>query len=220
MDAYNVVRDFEQALCDYTGAPYCVTVESCSAALFLCFKYCNVASCDPIIIPKITYPSVPCSIINAGGCVDFSDEDWQKNGFYVMEAKRINGSCDIIDSAKYLERLMWNKLISVEKQDMEEFTFVCLSFHAKKTLPIGRGGAILAGNKQAYEWFKCARFDGRHECALDKDTLAMAGWNMYLEPEQAARGLQLMQWIKDVNIIPPDPYQDLSKYKFFTEANR
>jgi hypothetical protein len=94
-------------------------------------------------------------------------------------------------------------------------SLICLSFHAKKTLPIGRGGAILTDSKKAYEWFKCARFDGRHEVALDNDTLAFPGWNMYMTPEQAARGLELMQWIKDENIGSVDPYQDLSKYEFY-----
>jgi len=43
---------------------------------------------------------------------------------------------------------------------------------------------------------------------------------MYMTPEQAARGLELLQWLSDRNIDTPDPYQDLSKYKFYTEANR
>ena len=32
---YEVVRMFERAIADYTGAPYAVSVDSCTNALFL-----------------------------------------------------------------------------------------------------------------------------------------------------------------------------------------
>jgi dTDP-4-amino-4,6-dideoxygalactose transaminase len=209
---HQVTRDFEQALCDYTGAPYCVTVESCSAALFLSFLYCNVKNANPVKVPKITYPSVPASIVNASGRVDFVDMDWQKNGYYNMDVEGTDFCYTVNDSAKYFARGMFKKL------DMA--SFVCLSFHVRKALPIGRGGAILTDEKEAYDWLKCARFDGRHEAPLPTDTLVMPGWNAYLNPEQAARGLELLSHAKDEYVLSPDPYQDLSKYKFFTEANR
>jgi len=38
-DAFKVVRDFEQALCDYTGAKYAVTTTSCTMALLLACKW-------------------------------------------------------------------------------------------------------------------------------------------------------------------------------------
>jgi dTDP-4-amino-4,6-dideoxygalactose transaminase len=205
-NAYTVVRQFEEAMAEYAGSKYAVAVESCSAAIFLCCKYVDVSKIGEILIPSITYPSVPASIVNAGGRVRFVDHDWQGHGFYSLHPT------DIIDSAKYLARGMYQRFSGEP--------LVCLSFHAKKTLPIGRGGMVLTNSSAVAAWFRCARFDGRHECALDKDTLAMAGWNMYLSIEAAARGLELMQWIKDENLLPPDPYTDLSKYSFYTEANR
>ena len=54
-------------------------------------------------------------------------------------------------------------------------TLMCLSFHGRKCLAIGRGGAILTDNLETYNWLKCARFDGRHETDLQKDTLAFSG---------------------------------------------
>jgi len=203
MDAYRVVRDFEAAMAEFTGAPYAVSVESCSAAIFLCCLYSKVKDIDEVIIPRFTYPSVPASIVNAGGRVAFEDIDWQIAGYYGL------GNTDIVDSAKCLSRNMYirNHL-------------TCLSFHGKKLLPIGRGGMILTSSKEACDWLKAARFDGRHEKPLPGDMLIMTGWNMYMTPEQAARGLEQLQWLSDRNIDAPDLYQDLSKYKFYTEANR
>ena len=38
-DAFKVVRDFKQALCDYTGAKYAVTTTSCTMALLLSVRW-------------------------------------------------------------------------------------------------------------------------------------------------------------------------------------
>ena len=42
-----------------------------------------------------------------------------------------------------------------------EDSFMCLSFHTKKHLKIGKGGMILTNSKEAVEWFKMARYEGR-----------------------------------------------------------
>ena len=39
---YKITEDFEKALADYTGAPYVVTVDNQSNALFLALMYENV----------------------------------------------------------------------------------------------------------------------------------------------------------------------------------
>lgn len=209
-NAYDVVRQFEQLVADHTGAPYAVAVESCSSALFLCCQR-RVVPGLCVSIPRFTYPSVPAAIHHARGRVHFwnDDKDWQERGWYYLVG------INTVDSAKYLARFMWEELAG---GDGESRTLVCLSFHAKKSIPIGRGGMILCGNKDDYEWFKLARFDGRHECGLPNDRLAMPGWNMYMSPEQAARGLELMQWIPPVVRGAPDPYQDLSQYDFWNKG--
>ncbi len=200
---YDIVSEFEKAMAEYTGSRYAVAVESCSAALFLCCLYVKVKDIPEVIIPKVTYPSVPASIVNAGGRVSFIDDRWQEFGWYWLE------NTNIIDSAKKLSRNMYIKN-----------SLTCLSFHDRKILKIGRGGMILTDDMKAVEWFKRARNSGRGEVPLKKDRLAMAGWDMYMQPKDAAWGLTLMQELKDHNLCEPDPYQDLSKYKFYTEANR
>ena len=39
---YKVTEDFEKALADYTGAPYAITVDNQSNALFLALMYVGV----------------------------------------------------------------------------------------------------------------------------------------------------------------------------------
>ena len=98
-------------------------------------------------------------------------------------------------------------------------SYYCLSFnYTKKHIPLGRGGMILTNDKEAVDWFKQMRFDGRKEITLHKDNTTLFGHNMYLLPEQAARGLLLFETIKDKklsDIVRVPSYPDISKWKCF-----
>lgn len=189
---YNTIREFERQIAVWAGAKYGVAVESGSAALFLCCLYRKVGY---TVIPARTYPSVPCAIINAGGYVGFEQRPWA--GVYELSPYRI------IDGALRF------------RQGMYEGGLHCLSFHIKKNLPIGRGGMILTDDLEAIRWLKRARFDGRDEVPLPSDDLSMLGFNFYMSPDQAARGLELFNLIKDREIPDLDStqqgYPDLSQ---------
>lgn len=196
MHPFEAVRNFERDLAEYSGSKYAVTVESCTSALLLACAYLKV---EEVTIPKRTYPSVPCSIIHAGGRVRFEDLEW--GGVYQLKPY------PIYDGAKRFRKGMYIP-----------GSLHCLSFHAKKILPIGRGGAILTDDLAAYEWFKIASFDGRHPgVPLSEDKLEILGWNCYMTPEQAARGHLLLSMTKDNNEDQEEspPYPDLSQFEIF-----
>ena len=46
---YKIVKMFEEEMAYYTGAPYAVSVNSCTNAIFLCCKYLDV---EEVTIPK------------------------------------------------------------------------------------------------------------------------------------------------------------------------
>lgn len=193
---YQIVREFEGMIAQFSGATYGVAVESCSAAIFLCCEYLKA---EEVTIPCFTYPSVPMAIVHAGGKVKFHDRPW--HGVYELEPYKI------YDGALRFRRNMY------------EGGYLCLSFHFKKHLPIGRGGMILTNDGEAYKWLKKARFDGRDEVPLNEDFITQLGWNMYLTPEQAARGIALFSVIKDKDLPDLDStkqdYPDLSKLEIF-----
>lgn len=168
----NVIRQFETTIAKHCGAPYGIAVESCTAALFLCCLYLKVKE---VTLPSKTYFSVPMSIIHAGGTVKYRDYDWI--GSYQLRPY------PIVDSAMRFKKGMFQPGI-----------FRCLSFQYSKHIPIGRGGMILTDNKKAANWFRVMRNDGRREIPKEKDHVELWGWNFYLTPEQAARGLSLYYW--------------------------
>ena len=95
---------------------------------------------------------------------------------------------------------------------------MCLSFHHKKPLKIGKGGMILTDDNKAVEAIKKLRYEGRSVgVPFHDDDLGDGGWNMYMTPEQAARGLTLLschpQHFEDIEEDPP--YPDLRKYNLF-----
>lgn len=194
---YRIVRELEQRIADYAGSKYAVAVESGSAAIFLSCVYAEVGRA---IIPSRTYPSVPCSIIHAGGWVEFCDEPWE--GIYQISP------WNVWDGALRFRRGMYQGGLH------------CLSFHSRKRLNIGRGGMILTDSQETAGWLRRMRFDGRDECALsEQKDILMLGWNMYMAPEQAARGLVLFDHIKHMDLpdlpVCDQGYPDLSKFEIY-----
>jgi dTDP-4-amino-4,6-dideoxygalactose transaminase len=201
---YKITEDFEKALSDYTGAPYVITVDNQSNALFLCLMYENVKDIE-IEIPARTYPSVPCEIIHAGGKVKFKP----------VEGNTLKGAYQLHPTK------VWDSALRFTNNMYIPNTHMCISFTGPyKHFKLSKGGAILTDNEDAYFWFKRARYSGRRECSYHEDYFDMLGWNFYMMPELAARGLLMInQFYNDGKPISNDdlelPYPDLSKFNVF-----
>ncbi len=197
---YSVVRQFEEALCQYTGASYAVTTTSCTMALLLACAYrreTSVVLHNKVRVPKRTYVGVPMSVIHAGFSVEYIDETW--SGMYELDP------LDVWDSARWFTSGM---NVILREQSLQ-----CVSFHWAKTLGIGQGGAILMRDSEAYEWLKRARFDGRTEgVPASEDIPQHIGWHAYMSPRDAAEGLSRLAVLPEHNDpIPNDGYPDLSE---------
>lgn len=207
---YKITEDFEKALGDYTGAPYVVTLDNMSNALFLALYYeKNVKKSietDTITIPCRTYPSVPCEIIHAG----------LKVGFETVEGKTIKGMYQLKGSN------VWDSALCFTADMYKPEQHICVSFTGPyKHFKLSKGGAILTDSLEAYHWFKRARYSGRRECSYHDDYLDMIGWNFYMMPELAARGLLLMNQFYNLDGTKKHnqdlelPYPDLSQFEVY-----
>ena len=74
MNSHLITRELEKQLCEYTGAKYCVAVNSGTSAITLS---CVIHNVDEVEVPKDTYISVPFAIIHAGGKPKFVDLEWE-----------------------------------------------------------------------------------------------------------------------------------------------
>ena len=204
---YKVTEQFEEEIAKYTGAPYVVTVDNQSNALFLALMYEN-AKGKEISIPARTYPSVPCEIIHAGAKVNFIP----------VEGPTITGAYQLLPTN------VWDSALRFTADMYIPGTHMCCSFTGPyKHFKLSKGGCILTDNEDAYKWFKRARFSGRNECSYHEDNLDMLGWNFYMMPELAARGLLLVAQFynqdgsKKVNEDLTLPYPDLSKFDIYKQ---
>ena len=119
---------------------------------------------------------------------------------------------------------VWDSALRFTCNMYQPNTFMCLSFTGPyKHLKLSKGGCILTDDYKAMLWFKRARFSGRRECSYHTDNLDMLGWNMYMLPELAARGLLLMcqyfdsQGRPKVNEDIEMAYPDLSKFEVYKQ---
>jgi len=209
---YKITEEFESKLADYTGAKYAVTVDNMSNALFLSLYYeknaSKTLSGDTIIIPSRTYPSVPCEIIHAGLKVDFEP----------VEGNTLKGAYQLKGSN------VWDSALRFTADMYIPESFMCVSFTGPyKHFKLSKGGAILTDSLEAYHWFKRARYSGRRECSYHDDYFDMIGWNFYMMPELAARGLLMINQFYNLDGTKKHnqdlelPYPDLSKFEIYKQ---
>ena len=188
---------FEKKLAEFTGAPYVVLTDSCSNAIFLSLKYFQKHHSTQethLTIPKQTYISVPQQIIHAGYTPCFDDIEWKGN--YQL------GNFPLFDCAVGFKENMY-----------KDGEFQCLSFQQKKSLPIGKGGAILLDNEEAYKELKRMSWDGRDSSipVKDDDSITL-GYHMNMIPDDAAKGVLLLNALKDVTIGKYTDYFCINTY--------
>jgi len=171
---FDAVTDFESNLAKYTGAPYVVTTDCCTHAIELCFRYKQYTKTqlNTITIPKRTYLSVPMIFHKLNIPYTLINHKWHDEYNF--------GFTNVWDSARCLLPNMYR---SGQLQ--------CLSFGRTKPLEIGRGGAILLDNKDAYKWLKRASYDGR-DLSFDpwqNQKTFNIGYHYMMRPEEAIVGI-------------------------------
>jgi dTDP-4-amino-4,6-dideoxygalactose transaminase len=203
---HKVTFEFEQAICNYTGAPYCVSVDNASNALWLCLMRVGVQG-QELTIPSHTYVSVPCEIKLAGAKVKFEPSEPVLKGAYQIKPTKV-----------------WDAALQFTADMYKPNTMMCVSFTGPyKHLKLGKGGAILLDNEADYLWLKRARNSGRGEMSYHVDKFDIIGRNCYMMPDVAARGLLLIGQFYNLDgtkIHTEDmalPYPDLSKFEVYTK---
>jgi len=188
-DPYDIVDMFEKKVAKFAGAKFGVAVDCCSHGLFLSLKYLNATG--TITIPSRTYVSVPMQIHHAGCTPKLIDAKW--TGRYRLDPY------PVWDAAVRWQENMYTDGLHV------------VSFQIKKRIPIGRGGMILTDDENAAAWLRKARHDGRDlKIPYDVDNFAINGWHYYMTPEDAARGILLMDAI-------PGSYPDSGNHQTYVD---
>ena len=192
----NQVLKFEAAIAEFYGSPYAVATDCCTHAIELCLRYKKVKK---MTIPKHTYLSIAFLGDKIGIEWDWKEDNW-KNYYYI-------GGTNIIDAA-----VLWKKNSYIPD------TLMCLSFQFQKHLNLGRGGMILADDKNDRDNLKRMSYDGRDSgVPWREQNIDSIGYHYYMTPETAKLGLEkLPKAIKTKQRIwVLEDWPDLSKMEIF-----
>ena len=195
--SFEIVKEFENKIAEFFGAPYAVAVDCCTHGIELCLRLQKVRSIE---IPKRTYVSVPNLADKLGIELKWKDEKWQD--YYQI------GDTNIYDAA-----VLWRENSYIPE------TFMCLSFQFQKPLSLGRGGMILTDNKKAAVLLKKMSYDGRTpDKPWKEQNIDTMGYHYYMTPETAEEGI----WKFHDSLLKKkkwssEDYPDLTKMKIFDE---
>jgi dTDP-4-amino-4,6-dideoxygalactose transaminase len=196
--SFNIVKEFEEKIAKFFGAPYAVAVDCCTHGIELCLRYKNAKKID---VPKRTYISIPFLAKKLNLKLNWVDDNWQDYYFLTN---------DIIDAA-----VLWRRDSFIKDK------FMCISFQFRKHLNLGRGGVILLSNFEDYLALKKMSYDGRNpDMPWREQNIETIGYHYYMTPEIAEKGiLKLNEAIK----VKPkkwtiSEWPDLTKMKIFNES--
>ena len=175
--SFDAILKFEQALAEYTGAPYAIMTDCCTHAIELCLRYQKPTHCA---FTAFTYLSIPMTMYKLGIEYRLIPEVW--TGEY-----QFHGTA-IWDSARRLERDMYRA------GQMQ-----CVSFGHNKPLQIGHGGAILLDDKEAYGILLQQRYDGRKlDCSpWETQRVFKVGYHYRPSIEDARIGLEKLNSVNE-----------------------
>ena len=169
-----MVKEFEDAVCSYTGAKYAIACTSATTGLELALRALGIGKGDEVIVPDFTHPATAFVVQTLGAkpiLIDVDLESYNTSAKYIrdaitkktkaiipvsifgnpldmdsiMEIGRKNNIAVIEDAACSLGSQYKRKKIG-NLADMTVF-----SFHPRKIFTTGDGGLITTNNKDYYE---------------------------------------------------------------------
>lgn len=170
------IKEFEDALCKYTGAKYAVVVSSGTAALHIACLAADIKTGDEVVTSPITFAASANCVLYCGGRPVFADIQESTANIDPKEImKKINKRtraiipihfagypCDLEEINKIAKK---HNLIVIEDAahalgaeyknskigSCKYSDMATLSFHPVKSITTGEGGAVLTNRKNLYE---------------------------------------------------------------------
>ncbi len=216
------VTEFEQAICRYTGAKYCVAVSNATAGLHIAVLASGLQKGEEAITSPNTFLSSANCICFVGARPVFADIDAETGNIDAKEIEKhitpktkvlvpvhfAGQSCDMREIARIAKKhnlvviedaahgigsdYCGTKVGSCAYSDMTVF-----SFHPVKTITTGEGGAVTTNSKELYDKLCAFRAHGVHKDGAMLNTweyeMRELGFNYRMTDFQAALGLSQLK---------------------------
>lgn len=216
------VKAFEQAICDYTGAKYCVAVNSATSGLHIAMMAAGIKEGDEVVTSPMTFLASANCARYCGATVKFADIEKDTANINPDEIKRhitsktkaivpvhfAGQSCNMEEISKIAkENNLYiiedaahaigsdykdTKVGSCKYSDMTVF-----SFHPVKTITTAEGGAVVTNDEKLYKKLLAYRSHGMHKDGdMQNDwryEMRELGYNYRMTDIQAALGISQLK---------------------------
>ncbi len=186
------VKEFEQAICDYTGAKYCVAVNSATSGLHIAMMAAGVGEGDEVITSPMTFlASANCARF-CGAVVNFADVVPDTANIDPAEIEKhitsytkavvpvhfAGQSCDMEGINEAIKQASDDKKIfiiedaahaigseykGVKVGSCKYSDMTVFSFHPVKTITTCEGGAVTTNDEELYKKLCAFRAHGMHK---------------------------------------------------------
>jgi aminotransferase EvaB len=211
------VKIFEEKICNYLGAKYCISVNNGTDALILCLKALGIKNGDEVITVCNTFYATVGAIVAVGATPVFVDSDDR----FQISTKQIQKK--ITKKTKAIIPVHWaggspeiQKILKIAKiYNIHVIEDACMgigskvgnkfagtfgkvnavSMHPLKSLNVmGDGGAVLTNNKKIFEWLKIYRNHGM----INRNEIVLWGENKRMQPLQCIVAIEGLKKLKSV----------------------
>jgi perosamine synthetase len=217
------VSAFENALCAFTSIPACAVVSSGTAALHLALIALGIKHGDVVVVPAFTFPATANVVENIGADVVLCDVDERS---YVMTPEGLEATLNRNSGKNITAVIMVHEFgYPAEIEAIAQITgnyglkliedaacalgtcanghhpgyysdVACVSFHPRKAITTGDGGALLSTDRTLVERIKVLR---NHGIVYDNGAMdfVAAGLNYRMTDFQAALALGQLERFHD-----------------------
>jgi perosamine synthetase len=202
------VETFENRLCEYTGAKYAIAMNSATSGLFASLMACGVKAGDEVIVPALSYIAtanvveilgatpVFCDIASEGYNLDYNrlSTCLSERTKAVIAVHEFGEPLDLLVLREFCDS---NSLVLIEDAACALGTRYngqhvgasgragVFSFHPRKSITCGDGGAVVTNFKETAEALRAIRNHGMENYGGSNKGFYKVGLNFRLTEVQA-----------------------------------
>jgi dTDP-4-amino-4,6-dideoxygalactose transaminase len=205
------VESFKKALCEYTGAKYSHLTTSATTALTTCLNILNIKAEDEVVVSDFSFPATANVVEDLGAVPVFADVSLETFNMRPEELERcitkktkavifvdaLGNPSGLHEIKKICESkglpLIEDAACAIGSSEKDKKVgniadLTCFSFHPRKLLSTGEGGAILT---DSMEWNDILKVKLEHGARIEdgKFDFTDFGYNYRLPELQAIMGL-------------------------------
>ena len=215
------VKQFAKDLGSYVAAKHCFLTTSATTALWVCLKALNIQHGDEVAISDFSFPATANVVEDLGArpvfidvnlgtfnmCVDdllhkltpqtkaviFVDSFGNPSGQDDIKALCEQRSLPLIEDAACAIGSLYNGRRCGSLSDL-----TCFSFHPRKLLCTGEGGAITTNNDGWAEWLEAKLAHGARISSNGLPDFSSYGFNFRMSELQAAMGIAQLKHLDEI----------------------